>query len=150
MIQRQCVAMHSDGGRCPFNSSIIVADTLPLCDKHATNLAEIFESKIVPAPMAYTPGLIYYAHNNYDTMKIGYTTHLAGRMNSIQRECPNMVLVATEPGTTEYETQLHHTWKHLCFRGREWYRWDDNLLAHMYAVREQHGILARVSKNFLA
>lgn len=79
--------------------------------------------------------LVYYIALR-GVIKIGYTTNMATRMNTLM---PDAVL-ATEPGDLAFEKRRHQQFKHLrAPLGREYFSVHTELLTHIETVLAEHG-----------
>ena len=70
-------------------------------------------------------GVVYYVRFA-DRVKIGTTTNLAMRMQSV----PHDEVLATEPGGRSIESQRHRQFAHLRMTG-EWFSMGPDLMAHI-------------------
>lgn len=79
--------------------------------------------------------VVYYVQVG-EFIKIGFTRGLARRM---QVYPPNKRLLATEPGDYGLESRRHSQFAGLLAHGREWFRPDAKLIAHINALRATSG-----------
>lgn len=128
---------------------------LPICYEHGMQVARHYEAEIVlmsarrlaeEAEHAIEvqevkrgnrePSLVYYARIG-DYIKIGYSTRLRNRLNSLRVD----ELLAVEPGAFDLEQQRHREFgaDRMDLR-RENFRPSDALLAHIAALRIQHDL----------
>lgn len=71
--------------------------------------------------------VVYYLRVG-DLIKIGTSRNLASRLAVYP---PNATVLATEPGSTDLERWRHEQFNHLLAGRNEWFRADDELLAHI-------------------
>lgn len=81
------------------------------------------------------PGWVYYIAQG-DLIKIGYAKDVTQRMKAYG---PTAELLAVHPGTLALEKQMHTKFKGALERGREWFRPEDDLTAHIESIRERFG-----------
>lgn len=77
------------------------------------------------------PGWVYYIRID-GQIKIGWTRNVENRTRAYP---PSSVLLATHPGTTYLERQMHKKFAHLKAKGREWFLDDPSLEDHIAKVR---------------
>lgn len=113
-----------------------------LCAAHVAAVqAELIAQE--PGPTVTIKSVVYYATCTYGgSVKIGTSTNLRGRLKalSVVERVP-YELLAAEPGYFEKERALHQRFAHLRIThggSREHFMVDDELTAHMNAVRERH------------
>lgn len=81
-------------------------------------------------------GQIYYIRLN-DVIKIGWTSHLYGRLIDYS---PGAVLLAHHAGTRADERDLHRSFAPLRVHGREWHNGSAQIiLDHIEAMLAEHG-----------
>lgn len=87
--------------------------------------------------------MIYYALDPTNSvMKIGCSRNVADRMRTLRsRECEELLLVATEPGSFGREHELLQIFGAQLVRGREWFRYDGELRRHVDALIAQNATL---------
>lgn len=75
---------------------------------------------------------VYYIHAPaVGCVKIGFSTNVRARFGKIQADSPvDLVLLATEDGGVEIESLRHRQFARHHVRG-EWYRYADDLIAHI-------------------
>ncbi|MCW2785230.1 MAG: hypothetical protein JWP74_1747 [Marmoricola sp.] len=78
------------------------------------------------------PGVIYYVLVG-NLLKIGYSQSLQARLRTYP---PSRKLLATEPGTFALESQRHAQFAHLLDSGREWFRFEGDLVEHVKTIRD--------------
>ena len=81
------------------------------------------------------PGWVYYIAQD-DLIKIGYAKNVTRRMKAYG---PTAKLLAVHPGTLALEKDMHAKFRSSLDSGREWFRRDDELMAHITDVRERFG-----------
>lgn len=75
-------------------------------------------------------GILYAAQFPDGIIKIGHTTHIAGRLSQLAyHEGQTPEVLAIKAGTFEDEQALHDRLAAHCRRGREWYNPDPEVLA---------------------
>ncbi|MEU3255928.1 GIY-YIG nuclease family protein [Streptomyces sp. NPDC006997] len=77
-------------------------------------------------------GIVYFVRSG-TAVKIGKTLHLAQRMRDIN--APETELLATEPGYTRRERELHRTFARYRLNG-EWFRLTAPLIAYINDLRD--------------
>lgn len=80
-------------------------------------------------------GWVYYVAQA-DLIKIGYAADVTSR---IKHYGPTATLLAVHPGTPKVEKQMHARFKNALHSGREWFRRDADLLAHIESVLNEFG-----------
>ena len=80
------------------------------------------------------PGVVYYIRKG-PYVKIGYTSHLTARMATLRPD----VLLATEPGSYELETQRRHEFAFALSHGRDWFHPAQSLLSHIADMAARPG-----------
>lgn len=81
-------------------------------------------------------GVVYFIRSG-TAVKIGKTLNIVQRMRDIN--APEMELLATEPGYTRRERELHHQFRRHRLNG-EWFRLTQPLAAHINALRTPQGL----------
>lgn len=82
------------------------------------------------------PSVVYYIRLS-DRIKIGFTTNLPGRMLVL----PHDEVLAIEPGDFQLEQARHKQFREFrVVKQREWFHAVPPLLAHIEALRAEHGI----------
>lgn len=76
------------------------------------------------------PGWVYYIRID-GQIKIGWTQDVAQRTKAYP---PSSELLATHPGTKQVEADMHKKFAHLKAHGREWFREDPAIDAHIERV----------------
>ena len=84
---------------------------------------------------AIEPGWIYYVQVT-DRIKIGYSTDVRQRMRAYP---PHAELLAVHPGTPTLERQIHQDLAGHLAQGREWFRPNPEVTAHIGTVLAQFG-----------
>lgn len=84
---------------------------------------------------AIEPGWIYYVKVT-DRIKIGYSTDVRQRMRAYP---PHAELLAVHPGTPTLERDIHRDFAGHLAQGREWFRPDTEVMAHVAKVLDQFG-----------
>lgn len=80
------------------------------------------------------PQQVYYISDNNGLIKIGISTNVNKRLAALQTgHGHTLALVASHPGTTTDEAELHQRFTHLRERG-EWFRAGDDLLDHLASL----------------
>lgn len=145
-------------GRCPWN----VASGLDTCSWHATAVLLGAEA-VGPPPDEESPqppvpvhdvlpevvgggAVVYYLGDPVSQLiKIGTTTRLRRRMHAIRRTRHRTLVLATEPGGYDVETQRHGEYRRfnvdLGTGEREWFRRAPLLMTHVTETRHRHGII---------
>lgn len=165
MIENRCVAPRRHGRLCGDPAAITTP--VPLCDAHLTDLLEdphVLRHKRVEHVVKLATEaealrrverekermrllrqeqqrdealrkqqVVYYIRRD-SRIKIGTTTNMQQRMSQLM---PDEIL-ATEPGGRAMEKQRHKQFAHIRYRG-EWFTPSEELLAHIEAVRAEHG-----------
>lgn len=132
MQPTQCPGLMPDGTSCPWSARSYTAHIAP--------------APVVPAPLGDISAVVYYL-GNPDTrlVKIGTTTRLRQRMYDLTYLRPNLLVLATEPGTYPLETRRKRQFRFLnepLPNGEtEWFRKAPILMEHVGAVRLKYGIL---------
>lgn len=130
-------------------------DLLPICGEHAWELAQHYRSILTEQARLEArkldakakdiraaqrgdgePSLVYYARIG-DYIKIGFSTRLRSRLNSLRVD----ELMAVEPGGYDLEQMRHVEFDadRIDLR-RENFRPSDHLLEHIAAIRTQHDL----------
>jgi len=139
-----CAYRGPAGSRC--RKAPIASCPVPLCVVHLAHVVE-FVNQNVSAFMgsvelrsatlalqevarASCPGVVYYLRVG-DLIKIGHTRRIDQRLKAYP---PDAVLLATEPGTEELETQRHDQFAEFLGARCEWFRPGLALLAHIEAL----------------
>lgn len=86
-------------------------------------------SSLIDADDPATGQVVYYMRFG-DRVKIGYSSNLALRLQSV----PNDELLATEPGTMATESARHEQFAELRITG-EWFQYVEPLVAHINGLR---------------
>jgi hypothetical protein len=128
-------------------------EALPLCHHHALQIATLYEAIVVANYLERTeeqaehkvevkaakrgnrePSVVYYARIG-DYIKIGYTTRLRDRLNTLRVDG----LLAIEPGNADLERARHHQFSldRIDLR-RENFRPSPALESHIAFLREHH------------
>jgi hypothetical protein len=84
---------------------------------------------------AIEPGWVYYVRIT-DRIKVGYSTDVRQRMRAYP---PHAQLLAIHPGTPTLERQVHADLKGHLAQGREWFRPDPEVMAHIDRVLADFG-----------
>lgn len=113
---------------------------LPLCTAHITVVRKYNPGprpvgKVAAEPKPQKPPVVYYLQMG-DIIKIGFTTNLATRVRTYP---PHAEVLAIEPGGREVEVERHQQFKAHLTAGNEWFRMGDDLMAHVAAMRTEHG-----------
>jgi hypothetical protein len=108
----------------------------------------------------YVTNVVYYIGNpDTQLVKIGTTSDLRQRMYDLTYRRPNLLLLATEPGTYPLETKRKRQFKMLnepMVSGEtEWFRKAPLLMEHIGKIRIEYGILCpgrtpRLFDNWIA
>jgi len=136
MHSTQCAGTMPDGGTCPWSAKA--------CRMHAA-----------PPPVAIWRGgvtttdvqaVVYYIGNpDTQLIKIGTTTRLRQRMYDLTYRRPNLLVLATEPGTYPLETRRKRQFRSLnepLPNGEtEWFRKAPLLMQHVGETRLKYGII---------
>ncbi len=99
-----------------------------------------------PTPADLPRGSVVYYLRFGDRIKIGTSRTLSQRIKVI----PHDEVLATEPGAHELEHYRHEQFRNHRLSGfdrktqSEWFRSGDDLLAHIEALRAEHGIPGRL------
>lgn len=81
--------------------------------------------------------IIYFAQEQTGLIKIGITTNLFQRLNSLQMERNTILnLLFHTTGNKIIETELHTKFSHLCEEG-EWYKPDAELLEFIKNIKRK-------------
>lgn len=133
---------------CAEPASIVTA---PLCLPHAIGIYERVHAHLQAQGQAHQEeqdrrarasrpkaaprsGSVYYLLVD-GFIKIGHATHVWERMRAYP---PSSVLLAVEPGTTALERERHSRFAVHLAHGREWFRPNPELDAHIEDVRRRH------------
>ena len=85
-------------------------------------------------------GSVVYAVRTKDNLiKIGCTTNLAERCRKVGLGAKS--ILAWRAGTLDDEARIHASLAGLAVRGREWYPWDDRVIAVVNEMRRELGIV---------
>ncbi len=150
----ECTIVRRNGEVCgqPVSDDTSVS----VCDHHAWKIYRQLDTSLIRESVSRPPihpspplslnkaaedrrraeSIVYYARNR-GTIKIGRTTNLRQRMESLRID-QDMVL-AIEPGGFEVESQRLAQFAHLRFGRREDFEIGDDLIAHIKAVRARYG-----------
>ncbi len=103
--------------------------------------------------MTVTAVVYYLGNPESQLVKIGTSTNLRHRIATLRIERPQLVLLATEPGTYPTERKRHHQFRHLRewmpTGEREWFRKVPLLMDHIGQIRLRHGIISPGSHVWL-
>lgn len=129
----------------PPIAAIFHCQTSPLFDVQFANDLDALEDEevavcrrcafmLVAAKVGALPWqqYVYYARRD-GPVKIGFSNNVG--LRTCRLGTPP---VAAEPGGRELERERHEQFKHLALGG-EWFKPEDDLLAHIDAVRDAHG-----------
>jgi hypothetical protein len=85
-----------------------------------------------------TEGIIYFIKSEKThEIKIGFTVQLEKRLSSLQTAHPSKLqLLATIPGTYEYEKSLHQRFANFRLNG-EWFEPHPDLLAFISVIKKE-------------
>lgn len=98
--------------------------------------SDVMTRQITKAGALRSLGEVVYAVRCGDAVKIGYTTNLAKRMNSLKADD----VLGFRPGTKADEQALHEQLAEHRHHGREWYRPTPAVLAVVNEMRETLGL----------
>lgn len=94
--------------------------------------------------------VVYYAANaNGSQVKIGFTSNLTQRLNSLKSLYGEVSLLAWEPGSKDVELRRHITFYGGHIHG-EWFSPSDDLLAHVRALPSATGLSAEERESMMA
>lgn len=166
MSDRTCNAEGKHGKFCDRPS--LPGAPFPICILHAARLMSYLDSrmpsllddrmmvmvrsmeKVHPAPKR--PGLpqpnqvfdpvVYYIRVG-EHIKVGYTSNLTERLRAYP---PDSIVLATEPGDRDLESERHRQFRDERRMGQEWFNPSERLLAHIEQIKaEQAAQSARVA-----
>lgn len=136
--EHRCAA--KPGGRlCTSWADEILAD-VPLCLRHALAI----RTALSVAPAVPDAVVYYLGEPTSQTVKIGTTINLRDRVSALRAGHPQLVVLATEPGSFDRERQRHSEFRSLLVstHSREWFKKAPVLMEHVNALRQRYGILA--------
>lgn len=89
----------------------------------------------------YGPSVVYYVawRSRPDHIKIGTTSNLHQRMNTLSKMNDPARCLAAEIGAYDLEMRRHRQFKSFRLPGTELFRWTDQLRHHVLAVRAETG-----------
>ncbi len=146
----RCAGASPSGRRCLWGA-LANEET---CSKHRTR-SRAPRIRALPARaqppdpavlLTAADSVVYYLGDPVSQLvKIGTTTKLRQRIKKIRMNRPRVLLLATEPGGYEVESQRHGEYQKLRVDlgtgEKEWFLRDPLLMAHVNATRHRYGIL---------
>lgn len=156
-LPSRCGGRFQTGGTCPWAPSEFV-NGLALCREHVSvGIEATFRARDnAPTPemlrryarsrKTMVAAVVYYIGDPANQLvKIGTSTDLAARMTALRYRRPNLLLLATEPGT--YPAERDRKSRFADFRARlrtgetEWFHKSPELMTHINLMRVNHGII---------
>ena len=136
----RCATLLPDGGSCPWTPRTLTPE--PRCRFHPL----LARSEAV-APVRVEESVVYYLGDpDTQLVKIGTSTALRSRIQTISVCRPRLLLLATEPGTYPLERRRHRQFKTLnqpLSNGEtEWFRKAPMLMDHIGDLRRDYGIIS--------
>ena len=150
----ECTIVRRNGEVC--GQPVCDDTSVSVCDHHAWKIYHQLDTSLIresvsrpgvhpSPPLSLDPkkeahrraaSVVYYARNR-GTIKIGRTTNLRQRMETIRID--HAMVLAIEPGAYEVESRRLKQFEHLRFGRREDFEIGDDLIQHIKAIREKYG-----------
>ena len=104
---------------------------------HAVRIYGAWCSEIRDTNEAKQTSVVYLIRcEENNSMKIGFTTSIQHRIQSLQVSSPfKLKLIASIPGSQRLEKKLHKEFSHLRLSG-EWFKWDASILTKFKYLQE--------------
>lgn len=117
-------------------------DRYELLKAEAAYHAEVARERLLAEQKALEDvSIVYYLQRQSDGLiKIGTTTSPWQRFASLRAQHGPLRLLATHGGTRRHESDMHVRFRKLLAEGREWFRPERALLAHVARVRRAHDV----------